>query len=91
MPGTTYHFCSGGCRTKFAADPQAYLQPKAEAAPAPAGTIYTCPMHPEIRQDGPGACPICGMALEPLSITADDRPEPGTGRHDAPVLDRRSR
>ena len=74
--GTTYHFCSAGCRTKFAADPQAYLQPKPEAAPAPAGTIYTCPMHPEIRQDGPGACPICGMALEPLGITADTGPNP---------------
>ena len=62
--GHTYYFCSAGCRTKFIADPQKYL---GERAPEPvtAGTIYTCPMHPEIRQVGPGSCPICGMALEP--------------------------
>src|SRR5215470_16347817 len=64
--GTTYHFCSEGCRSKFAADPGRYLAPRRPAAPpAPSGTIYTCPMHPEIRQPGPGSCPICGMALEP--------------------------
>ena len=65
---TRYHFCSAGCRTKFEADPEKYLA-KADAAaapsPAPTGTIYTCPMHPQVRQVGPGSCPICGMALEP--------------------------
>ena len=60
----TYHFCSAGCRTKFAADPQKYLD-KRPALPEADGAIYTCPMHPEIRQPSPGSCPICGMALEP--------------------------
>ncbi|MBI0537448.1 heavy metal translocating P-type ATPase [Roseomonas sp. KE2513] len=76
--GTTFHFCSAGCRTKFQADPEKYLKLKdAAAAPAPAprkGAIYTCPMHPEIRQEGPGNCPICGMALEPLEVTAEAAP-----------------
>jgi Cu+-exporting ATPase len=72
--GAEYYFCSAGCRTKFAADPQKYLAPKGEETPAPAGTIYTCPMHPEVRRDGPGACPICGMALEPLTMTAEAEP-----------------
>jgi len=77
--GTTYYFCSNGCRTKFEADPGKYLdKAKAEAkqAPVPAGTIYTCPMHPEIRQVGPGTCPICGMALEPDVVSLDDAPNP---------------
>ena len=71
--GEDYFFCGGGCRSKFAADPAKYLD-KAAAAPPPAspGTIYTCPMHPEVRQIGPGACPICGMALEPEAGGADD-------------------
>ena len=68
----TFHFCSAGCRTKFVADPARYLSaepiPMASASP---DTVYTCPMHPEIRQVGPGSCPICGMALEPAAITAD--------------------
>jgi Cu+-exporting ATPase len=61
-----YFFCSAGCREKFAADPEHYLRPppKPQAAPS-TDAIYTCPMHPEIRQHGPGHCPICGMALEP--------------------------
>ncbi|MBN8961871.1 MAG: heavy metal translocating P-type ATPase [Rhizobiales bacterium] len=71
---TTYHFCSAGCRTKFAADPQRYLDPKPQQDDVPEGTIYTCPMHPEIRQVGPGSCPICGMALEPDVVTLDDQP-----------------
>jgi Cu+-exporting ATPase len=71
--GATFHFCSAGCRTRFAAAPQSYLKPKA-AAPAKAGSIYTCPMHPEIRQHGPGSCPICGMALEPLDVAAEAVP-----------------
>jgi P-type Cu+ transporter len=72
----TYYFCGNGCRTKFAADPEKYLDKKAPAPEAPPGTIYTCPMHPQIRQVGPGSCPICGMALEPLEPTADTGPNP---------------
>lgn len=67
--GHDYHFCSAKCQTKFLADPRKYLQPTAPAD-APAGTIWTCPMHPEVRQDHPGACPLCGMALEPEIVTA---------------------
>ncbi|AMN44342.1 heavy metal translocating P-type ATPase [Rhodoplanes sp. Z2-YC6860] len=74
--GETYYFCSGGCRTKFAADPNKYLSPRAAAEPMPEGTIYTCPMHPEVRQPGPGSCPICGMALEPEMPSADAGPNP---------------
>ena len=74
--GETYHFCGKGCRTKFVADPAKYLAPRVEAAPAPPGTIFTCPMHPEVRQEGPGSCPLCGMALEPAEITADAGPNP---------------
>ena len=75
--GHTYYFCSAGCRTKFAADPAKYLDKDERAAePVPEGTIYTCPMHPEIRQVGPGSCPICGMALEPEIATADSGPNP---------------
>jgi len=75
--GEAFHFCSAGCRTKFTADPEKYLnKDRAEDPPAPPGTIYTCPMHPEIRQVGPGSCPICGMALEPETITADSGPNP---------------
>ncbi|WP_424138440.1 heavy metal translocating P-type ATPase [Roseomonas chloroacetimidivorans] len=74
--GTTFHFCSAGCRSKFEADPEKYLRPKtaAQAVTAPKGAIYTCPMHPQIRQQEPGNCPICGMALEPLEVTADAAP-----------------
>ena len=73
-----YHFCGAGCRTRFLADPDRYLNPEA-AAPAPPArldAVYTCPMHPEVRQLGPGACPICGMALEPAEIRADAGPNP---------------
>ncbi|KQQ17593.1 haloacid dehalogenase [Methylobacterium sp. Leaf122] len=75
--GHPYYFCSNGCRTKFEADPARYLDPASAAAkaePVPEGTIYTCPMHPEVRQVGPGACPICGMALEPAMIGVDTGP-----------------
>ncbi|RAI55228.1 heavy metal translocating P-type ATPase [Roseicella frigidaeris] len=77
--GQTFHFCSAGCRTKFEADPGKYLKPCEATAPAPTqpprkGVIYTCPMHPQIRQEGPGNCPICGMALEPLEVTAEAAP-----------------
>jgi Cu+-exporting ATPase len=76
--GETYYFCSGGCRTKFAATPEKYLDPskREPAGPMPAGAIFTCPMHPEVRQQGPGSCPICGMALEPEMPTADTGPNP---------------
>ena len=76
--GKTYHFCSQGCVDKFQADPDKYLhsQAKPEAmAPPVSGVEYTCPMHPEIRQIGPGACPKCGMALEPVSVTLDSADE----------------
>jgi len=75
--GATYYFCSAGCLGKFIADPDRYLTPVAASVPEAApGTIWTCPMHPEIRQDHPGACPICGMALEPATVTADTGPSP---------------
>ena len=75
--GHTYYFCSPSCRTRFVADPMKYLEPgSVDSEPVPEGTTYTCPMHPEIRQVGPGSCPICGMALEPLLATADAGPNP---------------
>jgi len=77
--GRTVFFCSAGCKSKFAGDPARYLGGHANdgvrdgpAQPAPAGTLYTCPMHPEIVQEGPGICPICGMALEPKGVPAAD-------------------
>ena len=75
--GRTYYFCSGGCRAKFIAEPQKYLSKSSlQSSPpgVPDGTIYTCPMHPQIRQVGPGSCPICGMALEPVIATAQAGP-----------------
>ncbi|TPG51737.1 heavy metal translocating P-type ATPase [Sphingomonas glacialis] len=73
----TYHFCSAGCRTKFVANPDAYLGDKQKPEPtATPGAIWTCPMHPQIRQEGPGTCPICGMALEPEEPSLDDGPNP---------------
>ena len=68
--GQTHYFCSARCKEKFSAAPEKYLAPNSNTAKAPvmatmAGTIYICPMHPQIRQPGPGICPICGMALEP--------------------------
>jgi P-type Cu+ transporter len=75
--GRSYYFCCAGCKTKFEADPERYLNKEARAAePAPEGAIYTCPMHPEIRQEGPGSCPICGMALEPELPSLSDAPNP---------------
>jgi Cu+-exporting ATPase len=75
--GNAYHFCSAGCRTKFVANPDAYLgdKPKPEPMATP-GAIWTCPMHPQIRQEGPGTCPLCGMALEPEEPSLDDAPNP---------------
>jgi P-type Cu+ transporter len=71
--GHTFYFCSTGCRTKFISDPQKYLGVR---EPVREGAIYTCPMHPEIRQVGPGACPICGMALEPEIAGTEAEPNP---------------
>jgi len=72
--GQDYYFCSGRCRERFEAEPEKFLQPKQAEPAAPAGTIYTCPMHPQIRQVGPGSCPICGMALEPAVASLDAPP-----------------
>lgn len=77
--GQTYYFCSERCRTKFEADPAKYINGNAQQQPpahVPEGTIYTCPMHPQIRQVGPGNCPICGMGLEPELATAETGPNP---------------
>ncbi|CUR54303.1 heavy metal translocating P-type ATPase [Nocardioides sp.] len=78
--GSTYYFCSAHCQTMFQASPDGFLNPSTgQVAPVAAndGAVeYTCPMHPEIRQAGPGACPICGMALEPVMVTADSGPSP---------------
>ncbi len=75
--GQIYYFCNPRCLEKFRAEPQRYLKPAGAKQPeALAGTIYTCPMHPQIRQIGPGSCPICGMALEPELVTAEPAPNP---------------
>ncbi len=78
LDGRTYYFCSGRCREKFIAAPSKYLKSEKSApgAGVPAGTIYTCPMHPEMRQEGAGICPICGMTLEPEIVTAEAQPNP---------------
>src|SRR4051794_11422886 len=73
--GREYFFCSARCRQRFEADPERFLSPKQPPA-APVGAIYTCPMHPEVRQVGPGSCPICGMALEPEQGSVHDAPDP---------------
>nr|WP_263973617.1 heavy metal translocating P-type ATPase [Indioceanicola profundi] len=80
VAGTTYYFCSAGCKTKFDAHPDYYLtpsgiQPNSKPTAQP-GAIYTCPMHPQIRQEGPGTCPICGMALEPETVSSEVQPNP---------------
>jgi len=76
--GQDYYFCSAGCRAKFMADPRKYLAglQASKTGAAPEGTIYTCPMHPQIRQVGPGNCPICGMALEPEVVSAEPAQNP---------------
>ena len=73
-----HYFCSSRCLDKFRADPELYLSNAHLDAveDVPEGAIYTCPMHPEIRQPGPGSCPICGMALEPETVTLDEGPDP---------------
>jgi len=79
--GRTYHFCSARCQERFAAEPLRFLAPPQEAPhritpPSAAGRRYTCPMHPEILRDAPGACPVCGMALEPIEISAEEEESP---------------
>ncbi len=76
--GTDYFFCGESCRKKFTSDPQQYLKPFVKpGTPAATGAIYTCPMHPEVEQIGPGSCPKCGMALEPKTLSlADDSHDP---------------
>ncbi len=78
--GRTRHFCSARCRERFLAEPRRFLAPPLpsveEEAPAPPGTLYTCPMDPEIVRDAPGVCPICGMALEPMLPSLDDGESP---------------
>ena len=74
--GKTYYFCCGGCRDKFAGDPESYFGEPRNPAPASKDAIYTCPMHPEVRQVGPGTCPDCGMALEPEHVTFEEEDNP---------------
>ena len=72
--GKQYFFCGKGCIAKFAAAPETYLKPKLAAiVPAKPGTQYTCPMHPEVIRNQPGPCPLCGMALEPMTVSLDDK------------------
>src|SRR5438445_492836 len=73
--GTSYYFCSTRCMERFSADPRRYLEKEKPPETVP-GAIYTCPMHPEVRQVGPGNCPKCGMALEPVLAGPEDRPNP---------------
>ena len=74
--GHTYYFCNDSCLQRFKADPEEFVGPAegAKAAAADPGAEYTCPMHPEVRQIGPGSCPICGMALEPVNVSLDEQP-----------------
>ena len=73
--GKTYYFCNASCLERFTENPPSFLEPR-EPEPVIPGAIYTCPMHPEIRQIGPGSCPICGMALEPERVSLDEGPNP---------------
>ena len=87
--GHEYRFCSAGCRAKFVNDPARFLTKASSsplAEPAPPGTQYTCPMHPEIVRDAPGHCPICGMALEPMMPSLDDDENPGARRFSTTIL-----
>ncbi|MBI3171058.1 MAG: YHS domain-containing protein, partial [Hydrocarboniphaga effusa] len=80
--GKPIYFCSARCKARFAADPARYRVAASgsvvpvTAEPVAAGTLYTCPMHPEVRRDRPGACPICGMALEPETPTLEEGENP---------------
>ena len=74
--GERFYFCSERCHAKFTVEPEAWLGDRPEPEPMPAGTQYTCPMHPEVVRDAPGDCPLCGMALEPMTPSADAGPNP---------------
>ena len=74
--GDKHYFCSARCQSKFEAEPAAYLGARSAPEAMPEGTKYTCPMHPEIIRDAPGDCPICGMALEPMTPSSDSGPNP---------------
>jgi P-type Cu+ transporter len=75
--GVEYRFCGAGCKAKFERDPERYLAPAPEPEQLPEGTTFTCPMHPEVKQVGPGVCPKCGMALEPLVASGEpEGPDP---------------
>jgi YHS domain-containing protein len=74
--GKTYYFCCQHCLAKFQSNPESYVEGKKEEPPAQTGAVYTCPMDPEIRQDKPGACPKCGMALEPRTVEAGEEENP---------------
>ncbi|HWC66188.1 MAG TPA: YHS domain-containing protein, partial [Thermoanaerobaculia bacterium] len=79
--GRKYYFCNPGCAAKFRANPDPYLggvtpPPPLQLEKGSGGEVYTCPMHPEVRQVGPGSCPICGMALEPVEITLEETKDP---------------
>src|SRR5579872_2536962 len=79
--GKTWYFCNPSCLERFRADPERYINPKIGAAdqpssPAPGGVLYTCPMHPQVVQNGPGSCPYCGMALEPKTISLEEVENP---------------
>ena len=75
--GQTYYFCAESCLEQFRNDPERFLNPDARPAPVVAGAAeWTCPMHPEIVRSEPGSCPICGMALEPRTISLDEEPNP---------------
>src|SRR5260370_21160084 len=73
--GHTYYFCSNRCRKRFKAEPARYLTP-ATPVPARGEVLWTCPMHPQVQRAGPGSCPICGMALEPMTPAGGDTANP---------------
>src|SRR5688572_28320110 len=82
----TYYFCATSCLQRFRAEPGKYVKPQPanlvtlkRPRPGPSAPLYTCPMHPQVEQRGPGNCPICGMALEPKAISLDDKPDPELG------------
>jgi len=74
--GQDFFFCGARCRERFEAEPDKFLSARPAGSAAPAGAVYTCPMHPEVRQVGPGSCPICGMALEPEQVSLDQARDP---------------
>src|SRR5262249_52770559 len=74
--GVAYHFCGARCLERFRAEPERFLAPTSRAPAAPVAAEWTCPMHPEIVRPGPGTCPICGMALEPRTVSLDAKSNP---------------